>query len=106
MMNTPAGCSLADYRNKEAKAIVLKRGNNLIRNCLLTNGGLVVHEKFQSAAMSWIPTSRLGLSVFRVTRGKSFRKQIEVFSTSGISAVPGAFSLCAAGTVFDGLVTP
>ena len=40
---------LEDYWDKESKAFVLKPDDELIKSCLLTHGGQVVHEKFAAA---------------------------------------------------------
>jgi NAD(P) transhydrogenase subunit alpha len=40
---------LEDYWDRETKAFVLKPDDELIKSCLLTHGGQIVHEKFKPA---------------------------------------------------------
>ena len=42
-------CALAaDYWDREAKAFILKPEDELIKSCLLTHGGRIVHERFRA----------------------------------------------------------
>ena len=74
MLSANLGALLEDSRDRESKAFALEPDDELIKSCLLTHAGQIVHRQFASPPQQVSPhCSRPSLEKAFISRGLGLR---------------------------------